>query len=77
MISKLTACLRLNTWLLLASFAAFVSASVVGTLTVDADSSTPAVWLATMWVMLAFGVLIVVLIVAECVQAVLGMGNSQ
>jgi hypothetical protein len=71
MVHKLTACLRENTWLLMAAFAAFVASSVVGALTVDAESTTPAIWLATMWVMLLIGAIIIIAVVIECLQALM------
>lgn len=66
---NLTECLRRNTWLLMTAFLAFVSSAVVGYLTVDAESTTPAIWLATMWAMLGFGALIILLVLIECLAA--------
>lgn len=71
MLQKLTQALRLNTWLLMAAFAAFTASALVGHLTVDAESSTPAVWLATMWVMLAAGAVIIIAVVIECITAMM------
>lgn len=75
MITRLAQCLRQNAVLLLTGFAGFLFASAVGALTVDAGSATPAAWLATMWVMLAFGAVIVVVVAVECVQVLLGSGE--
>ncbi|MBZ0306262.1 MAG: hypothetical protein K8I82_09355 [Anaerolineae bacterium] len=71
MLQKLTQALRLNTWLLMAAFAAFTASALVGHLTVDADSTTPAVWLAVMWAMLAAGTVIVVAVAIECLMAMM------
>lgn len=71
MLSKLTMALRQNTWLLMTAFAAFTAAAVVGALTVDADSTTPAIWLATMWVMLAAGTIIIIAVALECLMAMM------
>lgn len=71
MVSQLTDCLRRNTWLLFVGFIAFTAASIVGALTVDSGSSTPAIWLLTMWAMLAFGTVIMISVAVECVMAVM------
>lgn len=65
MLKKLTGSLRQNTWLLFTAFGAFVAASVVGHFTVDSGTSTPEIWLVTMWVMLATGALIWVAVMVE------------
>lgn len=75
MVHKLTTCLRENTWLLMAAFAAFVASSVVGALTVDAESSTPVIWLATMWSMLLVGAIIIIAVAIECLQALMDGGD--
>jgi hypothetical protein len=74
MVGSLTDCLRRNTWLLFVSFIAYTAASIVGSLTVDAESTTPAIWLLTMWAMLAFGTVIMIAVAVECAMAV--MPNS-
>jgi len=51
------------------AFAAFLGSSVIGALTVDAESSTPEIWLATMWSMLIIGAVIIVAVAIECVTA--------
>lgn len=71
MLSKFTQALRQNTWLLMAAFAAFTASALVGSLTVDANSSTPEIWLAIMWVMLAAGVVIIVAVALECINALM------
>lgn len=67
MLQKLTQSLRQNTWLLMAAFVGFTAAAVVGSLTVDSNTSTPEVWLAVMWAMLAVGVVIVVAVAIEAI----------
>ena len=71
MVHQLTRCLRENTWLLMAAFAAFLASAVVGALTVDAESSTPAIWLATMWSMLLIGAIVIIAVAIECVTAMM------
>lgn len=71
MLGKLSACLRQNAWLLLTGFLAFTASSYVGSLTVDANSTTPVVWLLTMWAMLAYGALIMVVVAIDCVQSMM------
>lgn len=77
MASLLTECLRKNTWLLFVAFVAYTASSIVGSLTVDADSSTPAIWLLTMWAMLALGTVIIVAVVVECVMAVMSGSSNE
>ena len=72
MIAKLTEALRRNTWLIVAGCLAFVASAYVGALTVDAGSSTPAVWLGAMWMMLAMGALIMVVVIVDAVQSAIG-----
>jgi hypothetical protein len=76
MVSLLTDCLRKNTWLLFVSFIAYTAASIVGSLTVDAESTTPIIWLLTMWAMLALGTVIIIAVAVECVMAVMPGGGS-
>lgn len=71
MLSKLNNCLRQNSWLLLTAFAGFTASAYIGSVTVDAGSATPAIWLAAMWAMLAVGALIIVLVVIECFNAMM------
>ncbi|MCI0713498.1 MAG: hypothetical protein L0154_25300 [Chloroflexi bacterium] len=71
MVSKLNNSLRQNAWLLLTAFAAFAGSSYIGSVTVDAGSTTPAIWLAAMWSMLAVGAVIIVLVVIEAVNAMM------
>jgi hypothetical protein len=71
MLFKFNNRLRENAWLLLTAFAAFAAAAYVGSVTVDAGSTTPVIWLATMWAMLAVGALIVVLVILECINAMM------
>lgn len=71
MLYKFNNALRQSSWLLLTAFAAFAGSAYIGSVTVDAGSTTPAIWLAAMWAMLAIGALIVVLVVIECFNAMM------
>jgi hypothetical protein len=72
MFVKLNEVLRKNAWLLLTGFLAFVGSAYIGSLTVDAGSTTPVIWLGTMWSMLAYGVIIMVSVLIECIQGLTG-----
>lgn len=75
MFNKLMNCLRKNTWLLVAAFLAFAASAFVGSLTVDSGTTTPVVWLAAMWAMLAVGAVVIVGVVVECALALVGGGD--
>jgi hypothetical protein len=65
--------LRDRQWLMVAAFLAFASAAFVGNLTVDSGTSTPIIWLLSMWAMLLLGAVTVVGVIIEGVMVFLGM----
>lgn len=65
MIQSMMVILRRNVALIALAFAGFVGAAYIGSLTVDAGSTTPAIWLVAMWVMLGFGVLVILGVLLE------------
>lgn len=71
MLNKFLDCLRKNVWLLLVGCIAFAGSAFIGSVTVDADSSTPGIWLATMWIMLAVGLEIFVLVTIDCLMTLM------
>lgn len=72
MFGKLMRTLREDVYLIIAAFWSFAGSAWIGSLTVDAESTTPGIWLACMWVMLAVGAVIIIGVIVECVLAVLG-----
>jgi len=72
-IRKLMNTLRDRQWLMVAAFLAFASAAFVGNLTVDSGTSTPVIWLLSMWAMLAVGAVVIIGVVVEAVMVVFGM----
>ena len=71
MLTNYLDCLRKNVWLILVGCIAFAGSAFIGSVTVDANSSTPAIWLATMWIMLAVGFEVFVLVTIECVMTLM------
>ncbi len=64
-------CLRKNVWLMLVGSIAFAGSAFIGSVTVDAESTTPGIWLATMWILLAVGFEIFVLVTIDCLMALM------
>lgn len=68
-------CLRKNVWLMLVGALAFAGSAFIGSVTVDADSSTPGIWLATMWILLAVGFEIFILVTIDCLMSIMQKTN--
>ena len=75
MLDKYLDCFRKNVWLLLVGCLAFAGSAFIGSVTVDAESSTPGIWLATMWILLAVGFEIFVLVTVDCLMAVMNKAD--
>lgn len=71
MFNKLIAALRQDTYLLLTAFAGFVGSAWIGNLDTEA-SKFPIVWVGAIWVMLAFAVILVVVVIADVVMSFMG-----
>lgn len=63
--------LRANVGLFNTAFIGFTGAAITGYMTVDANSSTPEIWLAAMWTMLGIGLILVVVGVFSAISAAL------
>jgi len=74
-ISKLMNKLQSRQWLMVAAFLAFASAAFVGSLTVDSGTSTPIIWLLTMWAMLLVGAVTLIGVMVEAVMAFFGVAE--
>lgn len=75
MLNNYLDCLRKNVWLMLVGALAFTGSAFIGSVTVDANSSTPEIWLATMWILLAVGFEIFVLVTIECIMALMNKAD--
>lgn len=71
MLTNYLDCLRKNGWLMMVGCIAFAGSAFIGSVTVDAESSTPEIWLATMWIMLAVGFEIFILVTIDCLMALM------
>lgn len=61
--------LRKNVWLIFTACFAFMGSAIIGYTTVDAGSTTPGVWLAMMWVMMAIAIVLLVVVALEAINA--------
>jgi hypothetical protein len=72
MFVKLNEVLRKNAWLLMTGFSAFVGSGLIGFMAAQIETKTPAIWLAIIGVMLAYGVIIMVSVAIESLQRMTG-----